>query len=126
MSNDTFLNAIWDGIIEVVKSEVENGANVNCVDYKTDGQPTALILAINAGREEIAEYLISKGANVNGKDSNGNTCLFDLRMCKNSGIMAKLLIENGIDVNIRNNFGFMALKFCDSEVSAILKNAGAK
>ena len=126
MSNNIFLNAIWNGKIAVVKSEVEKGADVNCVDYETDGQPTALILAVKAGREEIARYLISKGANVNGKDRNGNTCLFNLDMCKNQGEMAKLLLENGADANIKNGFGNTALKFCGFEAAAILKNAGAE
>ena len=124
--NVSLLNTIWNGNIETVKFEVEKGAYVNCVDYKTDGQPTPLILAFKAGQEEIAKDLILKGADVNGKDGNGNTCLFDLRMCENGGAIAKLLIENGVDVNIRNGFGFTALKFCDSEVTTILKNAGAK
>jgi hypothetical protein len=126
MSNDILLNAIWNGDIETVKSEVEKGSDVNCVDYKTEGQPTALILALKAGHEEIAKYLISKGANVNGVDKNGNTCLFNLKMCKNGSNMAQLLIENGADVNIINVFGFTALKFCESDVATILKNAGAK
>ena len=82
MTTNDFLNAIWNGDITAVQSEVENGADVNCVDHGTDGQPTALILALMAGREDIAKYLISKGANVNAKDSNGNTCLFKLRMCQ--------------------------------------------
>lgn len=126
MSNDIFLNAIWNGNIETVRSELAKGADVDCVDYGTDGQPTALILSLMAGHEEIAKYLISKGTNVNGKDGNGNTCLFDLRMCKNGRAMAKLLIDNGADVNITNNFGFTALKFSSPEVTTILKNSGAR
>lgn len=126
INNKNLLNAIWNGNIEIVRSEVEKGADVNCMDYETDGQPTPLILSLTAGREEIAKYLISKGANINGKDGNGNTCLFDLRMCKNSSAMAKLLIDNGADVNIKNNFGFTALKFSSPEVATILKNAGAR
>lgn len=111
--------------MNTVKSEVGKGADVNCIDHKTDGRPTALILAIKAGRDEIARYLISSGANDNEKDGNGNTCLFFLKS-NNSVALAKILVENGIDVNAINGFGNTALKFCSAEVSAILKKAEAK
>jgi ankyrin repeat protein len=122
---DTFLNAIWNGKIDIVKSEVKKGADVNCVDYDTEGHPTPLILAVKGGREKIAKYLVEKGADVNGKDGNGNTCLFHIGMCKNSADMTRFLIEKGIHVNIRNGFGFTALKFCGADTAAVLKRAGA-
>jgi hypothetical protein len=125
-SKDEFLNAIWNGKIEIVKAAVENGVDVNLVDFKSDGQPTALMLAFRGGREEIARYLISKKANVNGRDANGNTPLFFLTMFKDNVAMAKLLIENGADVNITNGFGNTALKFCPSDAVQVLKDAGAK
>ncbi len=123
-SKEEFLNAIWNGKIDGVKAAVENGVDVNLVDTKDD-QPTALLLAFKGGREEIARYLISKNANVNGKDAHGNTCLLYLARCKDSGAMATLLIENGADVNITNAYGNKALKFCPSEAAQILKDAGA-
>ncbi len=41
--------------------------------------------------------------------------------------MVKLLVENGADVNIKNNDGYTALDFArDEEIKELLRKAGAK
>jgi ankyrin repeat protein len=48
------------------------GANIDC----TDGSgKTPLLLALEEGRFEIAEYLIKKGCNVNAVDGLGQSAL---------------------------------------------------
>jgi hypothetical protein len=121
-----FFTAIWNGRLRIVKAAVKRGADVNGVDGRSDGCPTALILALKGGRDEIAAYLISKGAQVNKTDSNGNTSLFFLGTCKNKAAMARLLIESGVDVNHRNDFGKTALRLCPSEAVIVLVEAGAQ
>jgi hypothetical protein len=126
LNEQAFLNAIWNGDLATVKAQARKGADVNCIDRQTDGKPTALILAFKAGHDEIAQCLMSRGADVNGRDANGNTCLFNLERCKDARVMAELLIARGADVHIRNGFGKTALAFCPPAVAGILGNAGAK
>jgi hypothetical protein len=121
-----FFTAIWNGRLRIVKAAVKKGADVNWFDSRSDGCPTALILALKGGRDEIAGYLVSKGAQVNKTDNNGNTSLFFLTTCKNKAAMARLLIESGVDVNHRNDFGTTALRFCPSEAVIVLVEAGAQ
>jgi uncharacterized protein len=126
VSNNVLLQGIWNCNIEAVKSAIDNGADVNCKEYTVKEHPTALQLALKCGREEIARYLISKGANVNARDKKGDTCLFILDQFQNKAEMVKLLIENGADVTVINGFGQTLLEICDPEVAVIIKNAGAK
>ena len=59
--------------------------------------------------EDIIEYLIVCGANVNIKDNNGETALM-MGVKENIKIkMIKILIDNGADVNLKNNNGKTAL-----------------
>ena len=53
---------------------------------------------------ELMKYLILKGADVNAKDSNGNTPLF-IAYAVNNNDAVNLLIASGADVSIKNNFG---------------------
>ncbi len=59
--------------INLVKSLVENGADVNQPDGNGN---TPLFIACKNGNKALAKYLIDNGADVNQPDGNGNTPLF--------------------------------------------------
>src|SRR5437763_2655542 len=90
-----------------VRSSLASGANPNGVDKW--GAPL-LIRAINLGQTEIAELLISNGANVharNGSD-NGSTPLHWAagdRVCAPNARIARLLLEKGAEVDAKTGAG---------------------
>ena len=119
--NDEMLQSIRDDNLELLKSYIQSGADVNYKpedlygnDYYEDGDgisEAALVIASEiAWRRndtEIVEYLINAGADVNVKDESGNTPL--MFAAKTSDIyksrvkLMQQLIDHGADVNAKNN-----------------------
>lgn len=59
---------------------------------------------MEAGKQGIAEFLISRGADVNKKTFAGNTALHTASG-RDMEYMVKLLMQNGANVNIANREG---------------------
>ena len=97
--------------IQRVKNVLASGADANAADER--GEPM-LILAIKSGQTEVAELLISRGANVNAKNGsdNGST---PLHWTAGGGVsvpnvaIAKLLLANGAEVDAKTGAGNTAL-----------------
>jgi ankyrin repeat protein len=64
-----------------------------------------LHLAIELGSYDIIEYLISKGADINCSDNNGNTILHTTNCKKDLVGFSLWLLENGADANKVNKVG---------------------
>jgi ankyrin repeat protein len=116
---EKLLNAPYWGDCRRVKSLMENGADVNCMDPFSQ---TPLHKAAAWGKYDVAELLIGKGANLNAQDLQGKTPLFlaiwspvvKKRRYPASNIfpdrsgqqrIVKLLVEKGADVNIKDIYG---------------------
>lgn len=121
------MNIRWNWTITtrslIAKKYLEQGANPNGSN-QYDSTPL-MITALN-GNLEMAKLLISKGADVNVKDKNGNTALAYcsdygyIIVAKNADVnvkdkygyikIAKFFVENGADINHRNKDGITALE----------------
>ncbi|XP_031623031.1 homeobox protein Wariai-like [Contarinia nasturtii] len=128
------LSAVLAGDEKAVMNLINDGANVNDVDYfgatplhsaaqKGNMRVAQLLIEnganINAvdfaghtplhissltGHDDMVKFLIEKGAKVNYKAKDGSTPLL-LAVDKSYADAAKVLIESGADVTIRNNVG---------------------
>lgn len=92
----TLLEAVTYDDLEAVKSFVEAGADINAAN---DYGHTPLLIACNYGYEEVAVYLITKGANVNSRGKDGGTAL--IAAASNSQRLVELLLSRGADVEAR-------------------------
>jgi len=97
--NTALILASEEGHIEIVKSLLANGDNIN--EKNEDGN-TALIWASRNRHIEIVKYLLANGANVNEKDKDGNTAL--IWVSKKGHIkVVKSLLANGANPTIKTN-----------------------
>ena len=94
-------NPLFLDMLEIL---INNKANIHQIDFA--GQTVLHRAALTPKGEtlELMKYLILKGADVNAKDSNGNTPLF-IAYAVNNNDTVNLLIASGADVSIKNNFG---------------------
>ena len=121
--NKKLIKNAMSGNLEIVKSLIEQGADVNAKDI--DGW-TALIRSSKKGYLEVVKYLIDKGADVNAKTNNGTTALMNSSDEEHLDIV-KYLINKGADINSKDNIGWTALIFSSygEEVVKYLINKGA-
>jgi len=103
--NNELIKSSSDGHLEVVKSLIDKGADVN---VKDSGDWTALIWSSAYEHLDIVKYLIGKGADVNAKDNGGYTALMESSSNGHLEVV-KYLIEQGADVNAENKYGWTAL-----------------
>jgi ankyrin repeat protein len=100
------------------------------VNAKRDNGLNPLHHATAVGHKEIAELLISEGADVNAKDDEyGSTPLHNAAANGHKEI-AELLITKGADVNAKEEDGGtpldMAIQFKELETADLLRKHGGK
>lgn len=117
--------AAAEGHPEVIKALIAHGADLNVRSFDRDtttpkmeaGTPSAPIargglsalhFASRQGQVESAKALLDGGADINQKDSDGNTSLV-IAILNNHYDLAQFLIDRGADTNIANKDGRAAL-----------------
>ena len=100
------LHAAWRGNMDAVKWLLAHGAQVN----REPLQWTALHYAVFAGHEEIAQYLIGLGADINARSTNGSSVLM-MAVYEGREELARKLVGLGADRSIRNDRGDGALEW---------------
>ncbi|CAF1612842.1 unnamed protein product, partial [Didymodactylos carnosus] len=92
--------AAESGSFDILKLLVENGLDVN---YKIEGKGetagrTPLFCACAKGYQNIVQYLIQKGADVNGTEKSGLSCLH-IASAMDHGETVRILCENGANID---------------------------
>ena len=125
----TLSHAITTGDFELLEKCVKNGADVNVV---LNSGGTSLIRAARFHEVEMVRYLVNEGANVNAKDSHGETALHvgSRGEFTQSREILEFLIESGADPNAQNNAGetpvhTVVRSYGSFERIVALKRAGA-
>ncbi len=113
---------------EVAHQIYQNPDGIN--KYSEDGF-TALGLACYFGKEEVARYLVLKGADINLPSQNGfNVFPLHSAVAGNFSGISKMLIENGAEVNVIQNSGLTPLHSAaqngNIELIILLLEKGAK
>jgi len=103
--------AISNENVDIVNFLIENGADVNII---FDGGNT-ILTAYHRLTVNLMNIIIAAGTDVNHKNDRGITALMQISMlisqCQNECEyenminMIKLLIENGADINLKDNEG---------------------
>ncbi len=101
---------IQKGDLANTKASVEMGADVNAHGNYT----TPLGTASQNGHYEIVEYLLEKGAAINGRGRDGNTPLMLAAQHGHHKII-ECLIKQGANVNAKNDKGFTALMYAAAQ-----------
>ena len=118
--------AVVDGDIERVKSEIAAGVDINS---KYTAGWTLLHIAINKKHTEIAQLLIEKGADVNIRDNQGRTPVH-LAVETGQKAIVEALIAKGADLNVMDtradNALTLARKNNQTEITELLLKNGAK
>src|SRR3972149_3632498 len=93
-------NALADAVIEKdtvkINHLLQSGVDIN-IQHPSTGTTVLMIASSYYYYDDMVEYLISKGADINLKDSEGKTAL--LWASSNLLENAKILISNGAKVN---------------------------
>ncbi|HKV32942.1 MAG TPA: ankyrin repeat domain-containing protein [Pyrinomonadaceae bacterium] len=127
LPSDPLLKAVIDDDLQAVQIALLNTANVNARDKAT--RHSALERAISNGNREILQVLLWAKADVNSRDSDGQTPLMMIGE-DTTGEMIWDLINAGAKVNLRDNEGDTALisvaEVDNVEALKVLLDAGAK
>jgi ankyrin repeat protein len=96
-----------EGHIDVVKLLLKHGADVNAENPDIYGN--ALNEACMRGQEELADVLLSKGANVNTQIETYGTAL-QAACCNGNIRVVSMLLAKGVDVNVQGGHYGTALQ----------------
>jgi ankyrin repeat protein len=123
---ELMMDAARSGRKDIIPALLSAGVELECRDTKGY---TPLILASYNGHECTTELLLERGANANNADDDrGNTALMGVAF-KGYGGIARLLINAGADINLRNHAGQTALMtaalFGRTDMVAMLLASGA-
>lgn len=97
---NTLAGVARNGDLEAIKQHIADGADVNALYFEMPPLTWAAVM----GQTEAAELLLQHGANVNGKNRDGNTALH-LAVFLGRAETAELLLKSGADVTAQNDDG---------------------
>ena len=106
-SSTMFVEYASNGDIAKMQNALNNGADINAKD--PGGMP-ALFIAVEKNQLSATKFLLENGAYPDITDKENDTPLMRA-MYYNRPEIAKLLIEYGVDINIRNKDGKRAIDY---------------
>ena len=133
-SGGKFAVAIEKGSLREIKALVESGADPDTLIEYGPYKITPLMKACDHGNQDIAQYLLDKGANINAVDTDGRTALHTAVLARQAELarrveIVRMLLARGAKVNTRDRFGFTpvasAVAARSTQIIEVLVEAGA-
>ena len=113
--------------IEFIEVLLENGLNITDIDE--DGL-SAIDIAIKFKREDIVNFCIEKGLDINSTSRKSGITPIVLASCFNNVSMVKLLLKHGAEINTQDSNGMSAKDYAkklgQKKMTAFLHEKGAK
>jgi ankyrin repeat protein len=82
---------------------------------------TFILFAVESGNEEVVKILIENDFSIHDQDEFGNTALIN-SILKNDNIVSKMLIQGGIDVNLKNKQEKTAIYYAFTTQNQVIMN----
>eukprot|EP01032_Pedospumella_encystans_P014831 gene14831-17009_t len=105
--NTALINAAMAGKVDLVKSLLKGGADIN---QRGRGGDTALILAAHEGHLDIVNLLLQYPVQLNLKNNTGFTALI-IAAARNYTDICAALLDHGANVNMKDKIGESALQW---------------
>lgn len=116
---ESIINSIIENDIEWFKELI----NKKGFDVTDKNGFTPLMYCIQNDRNQMIDYLLEKGCDVNKSNSIGNTALFyAVFKSKNKTEIIEKLLKNGADMNIVNKSGVSPLSLANSMANENVKH----
>ncbi|NDV68300.1 ankyrin repeat domain-containing protein [Dysgonomonas sp. 25] len=112
LNNTKSFALAWNIVIPEI---LNTGLDIDKKQSKGEFGRTSLHIAIIQEEKDIAKYLIHQGANIDAVDANGNSLIWTAVMKYNGdGYFIEMLIKNGADVYLENNYEVSAIDLAKS------------
>lgn len=121
-----FVSACSVAPLSTIKLLLENGANVQ-LRNPINGQTPLMLVIRRFGDVQTIRKILGMGADVNARDKDGWTALFDAVSAPNNSIeITNLLIEAGAKLDAKTDNGSTALFWTvNPEIARLLQRSGA-
>ena len=106
--NLNLIEAIENGNLKAARNALRNGADANAKDHRDPLHNRKLLMIVAAeGKENFAKLLVEYGADVNAKNTHGDTALMEAASFGHLNVV-KFLVEHGANVNAATILGMYA------------------
>jgi len=113
--------------LEFIEVLLENGLNITDVD---DDGLSAIDIAIKFKREDVVNFCLEKGMDINSTSRKSGITPIVLASCFNNISMVELLLKNGADINAQDSNGMSAKDYAkklgQKKMITFLDEHGAK
>ena len=104
ISNNDLMKALYSGDLEVIKTSLKNGADVN-KPYNVNGYTPFMFACREFYEPEVIELFLKHGGDVYSRNISGDTPFMIAAKKRSNPATLNLLLQAGSDINAQDNAG---------------------